>query len=691
MAIKLDEFSTVIQNQIKKYSDKVLTAEEGKVITIGDGIAKVSGLDNAMLNEILIFENGTEGMALNLEEDSVGVVMLGEFEEIQEGDRVVRSKRIMQVPVGDALSGRVVNAIGQPIDGKGKIKTDKALPIEKVAPGVMTRKSVNQPLETGMLVIDAMFPIGKGQRELIIGDRQTGKTTVAIDAIINQKGKNVRCVYVAVGQKNSTVASIVRNLENLGAMAYTTIVSATAADLPALKYIAPFAGVTMAEYWMSKGEDVLIIYDDLSKHAVAYRTLSLLLRRPPGREAYPGDVFYLHSRLLERACRLNKDNGGGSITALPIIETQAGDISAYIPTNVISITDGQLFMMTPLFNAGQRPAVDAGLSVSRVGGDAQIKSVKQVGSSLRIELASYRELDAFSQFGSDLDSATKKILDHGKRVMEIIKQPQNQPYHQTDEAIILFTIKHHMISYIPVEDISRFKSDLVKHFKGSKLRETLEKSKAFNDALVLAFKAELKNLIRQFLKGVPNYSYTKDFSLEGLDNTEEEKKALEAFQGGVETIKTEAPVATIATKTEVETKQETTDVSKTPEAPQAVNVKTVIIDFNATEIQNVFTKSKKALIIKDFKDKEVKKILFFSKKDKTIIGEVNVKELVSGPITTVYNKVKDELNLPKDKFTEKFSGSKTAHVFLIDEVKKFDSPKTLADYNLTAIKGPTYL
>lgn len=494
-----------IKSQIKKFSEKALTLEVGNVISLGDGIVLVDGLDNVMLNEIVRFENGVEGMALNLEEDAVGVVLLGDYSNIKEGDRVYRTKKIVEVPVGDIMLGRVVDALGKAVDNKGNIVANKFSVIEKIAPGVMDRKSVHQPLETGILSIDAMFPIGKGQRELIIGDRQTGKTTIAIDAIINQKGRNVNCVYVAIGQKNSTIANVVRDLEAHGAMEYTTVVTANASELPALQYIAPFTGVTIAEEWMHQGKDVLIVYDDLSKHAIAYRTLSLLLRRPPGREAYPGDVFYLHSRLLERACKLKDELGAGSITALPIIETQAGDISAYIPTNVISITDGQIFMMTSLFNAGQRPAIDAGQSVSRVGSAAQIKSVKQTGASLKLELANYRELEAFSQFGSDLDDETKRILKLGKAVMAVIKQEPNKPYNQTDEAIILFTVKEKLIPQVPVERIQDFKEYLLNYFKGTKLRADLEEKKAFDKENTPAFKCAIQKAINNFLNNSQDF------------------------------------------------------------------------------------------------------------------------------------------------------------------------------------------
>lgn len=511
MAFKTDDqFSTVIKAKIARYENSYSISEQGRVISIGDGIANVTGLDNVMLNELVEFENGSFGMALNLETDFVGVVMLGEYENITENSIVKRTKRVVSVPVGDKLLGRIVNALGEAVDGKNQINADKYMPIEKIAPGVMTRQSVNQPLETGILSIDSMFPIGKGQRELIIGDRQTGKTTVAIDTILNQKGKDVYCVYVAIGQKNSSIAQLVRTLVAKDAMKYTVVVLATASDIPALKYIAPYTGCTIAEEWMNKGKDVLIIYDDLSKHAVAYRTLSLLLRRPPGREAYPGDVFYLHSRLLERAGKMNKENGGGSITALPIIETQAGDISAYIPTNVISITDGQLFLMSSLFNAGQRPAIDAGLSVSRVGSAAQIKCIKQMSSSLKLELAQYQELNAFSQFGSDLDNETKVVLEHGKRVMAIIKQPQNQPIDQIDEAILLFAVKERFVKWIPIDMIESFKHDVINHFAKSDLRKELVSKKQFDSTLIDKFKNEFKKVVKDFGYKHPEYNL-KDF------------------------------------------------------------------------------------------------------------------------------------------------------------------------------------
>ena len=456
MNIRPEEISSVIKEQIKGYSAKLDVSEVGTVIQVGDGIARVYGLDNAMSGELLEFENGVYGMAQNLEEDNVGVVILGSDEGIKEGSSVKLTGRVAEVPVGDALIGRVVNALGQPIDEKGPINPTKARPIERVAPGVITRKSVDVPLQTGIKAIDAMVPIGRGQRELVIGDRQTGKTAICIDTIINQKGKNCICIYVAIGQKASTVARIVNTLEKTGAMDYSIVVSSTASDSATLQYIAPYSGVAMAEEYMENGKDVLIVYDDLSKHAVAYRAMSLLLKRPPGREAYPGDVFYLHSRLLERSARLDEKYGGGSITALPIIETQAGDVSAYIPTNVISITDGQIYLESELFNSGMRPAVNAGLSVSRVGGSAQIKAMKKVAGPIRMELAQYRELQSFSQFGSDLDKDTLDRLNHGKRVMEILKQPQYKTLEVEKEVVILYAVTNKYLDDVPVEKIADF-------------------------------------------------------------------------------------------------------------------------------------------------------------------------------------------------------------------------------------------
>ncbi len=500
-----DQFATLIKAKIEKYANDIKQEETGRVISVGDGIALVSGLDNAMLNELVVFENNTKGMILNLEAETLGVVLLGKYDDIQEGSPVRRTKQVVSVPVGDELLGRVVDGIGTAIDGKGPINTNQSMPIEKIAPGVIAREGVNQPLETGILSIDSMFPIGKGQRELIIGDRQTGKTTIAIDTILNQKGKNVKCVYVAIGQKRSSVVQIHSTLEKAGAMEYTTIVSSTAGDLPSLIYIAPYTGITIAEYWLSKGQDVLIIYDDLSKHANSYRTLSLLLRRPPGREAYPGDVFYLHSRLLERAGKLNKENGGGSITALPIVETQAGDISAYIPTNVISITDGQLFMVTAMFNAGQRPAIDPGLSVSRVGSAAQRGYIRQTASSLKLELAQYAELSAFSQFGSDLDQETKNVIEHGKRIMQMIKQPENAPYSQLQEALLLFAIKHHYIKWVPLDQMETFKNQLLDHFKKAAFLNEIEKNQKIDSSTLKVIHAEFKKFIKDFVKTIKDY------------------------------------------------------------------------------------------------------------------------------------------------------------------------------------------
>ena len=458
--LKPEEISSIIKEQISKYEDKTETVEEGVVLQVADGIARIHGLNDAMQGELLEFPNEVYGMILNLEEDNIGCVLLGNADDIKEGDAVKRTRRVMSVPVGDAMVGRVVNAIGQPIDNKGPIKTTGTRPIERVAHGVIDRKSVKQPLQTGIKAIDAMIPIGRGQRELIIGDRQTGKTAIAIDTIINQKGENVKCIYVAIGQKASTVANIVKTLEDFGAMDYTTVVSATASDLAPLQYIAPYAGCAIGEEWMEKGEDVLIVYDDLTKHAAAYRTLSLLLKRPPGREAYPGDVFYLHSRLLERASKLNDKLGGGSLTALPIIETQAGDVAAYIPTNVISITDGQIYLETDMFNAGFRPAINAGLSVSRVGGSAQVKAMKKIAAPIRIELAQFRELASFSQFGSDLDKTTKEQLAQGERVREILKQPQYKPLTVAKQIAIIYAAEKRYLLNVPVEKIGEFESGL---------------------------------------------------------------------------------------------------------------------------------------------------------------------------------------------------------------------------------------
>ena len=465
MNLKPEEISSVIKEQIKRYSSEISVADVGTVIQVADGIARIHGLENAMQGELLEFPGEIYGMVLNLEEDNVGAVLLGDTSGISEGDTVKTTGNVVEVPVGDGMLGRVVNALGMPIDGKGPIHTDRHRKIERVAPGVITRKSVDTPLQTGIKAIDAMVPIGRGQRELIIGDRQTGKTAIAIDTIINQKGQGVYCIYVAIGQKASTVANIVKTLTEYGAMDYTTVVSSTASELAPLQYIAPYSGCAIGEEWMESGKDVLVIYDDLTKHAAAYRTLSLLLRRPPGREAYPGDVFYLHSRLLERAARLSDELGGGSLTALPIIETQAGDVSAYIQTNVISITDGQIYLETDMFNAGFRPAVNAGLSVSRVGGSAQIKAMKKIAAPIRVELAQYRELAAFSQFGSELDDDTKEKLAQGERLREVLKQPQYQPMAVELQVIILYAATQKFLLDIPTERIQDFEEALLEHIK----------------------------------------------------------------------------------------------------------------------------------------------------------------------------------------------------------------------------------
>ena len=463
MNLRPEEISSVIKEQIERYSTKLEVSDVGTVIQVADGIARIHGLENAMQGELLEFPGEIYGMVLNLEEDNVGAVVLGDTSSISEGDTVKTTGRVVEVPVGDAMSGRVVNALGQPIDGKGPIHTDRFRKIERVAHGVIERKSVDTPLQPGLKAIDAMIPIGRGQRELIIGDRQTGKTAIAIDTIINQKGAGVRCIYVAIGQKASTVASIVKTLEEFGAMDYTTLVVSTASDLAPLQYIAPYAGCAIGEEWMENGEDVLVVYDDLSKHAAAYRTLSLLLKRPPGREAYPGDVFYLHSRLLERASRLSDDLGGGSLTALPIIETQAGDVSAYIPTNVISITDGQIYLETEMFNSGFRPAINAGLSVSRVGGAAQIKAIKKIAAPIRVELAQYRELASFAQFGSELDASTKEQLAQGERIREVLKQPQYQPMPVEYQVIIIYAATKKYLLDIPTSQVLAFEKELFQY------------------------------------------------------------------------------------------------------------------------------------------------------------------------------------------------------------------------------------
>lgn len=492
MNLKPEEISSVIKEQIQKYSAELDVSNIGTVIQVADGIARIHGLEKAMQGELLEFPGEVYGMVLNLEEDNVGAVLLGNQKNINEGDTVKSTGRVVEVPVGDAMLGRVVNALGQPIDGKGPIHTDKYRQIERVASGVISRKSVETPLQTGIKAIDAMVPIGRGQRELIIGDRQTGKTAIAIDTIINQKDQNVKCIYVAIGQKASTVASIVKTLEEYGALAYTTIVVSTASDLAPLQYIAPYSGCAIGEEWMENGEDVLVVYDDLSKHATAYRTLSLLLRRPPGREAYPGDVFYLHSRLLERAARLSDELGGGSLTALPIIETQAGDVSAYIPTNVISITDGQIYLETEMFNAGFRPAVNAGLSVSRVGGAAQIKAIKKLAAPIRVELAQYRELAAFSQFGSELDADTKEKLAQGERIKEMLKQDQYNTMPVEYQVIIIYAATKKYLLDIPVDEILDFEKELFEYISTKypeipeSIKETKELSAEIEEKLVKA-------------------------------------------------------------------------------------------------------------------------------------------------------------------------------------------------------------
>ena len=460
MNLRPEEISSVIKEQINKYSTKLEVSDVGTVIQVADGIARIHGLAKAMQGELLEFPGDVYGMVLNLEEDNVGAVLLGDKKNISEGDTVKTTGRVVEVPVGDALTGRVVNALGQPIDGKGPITSDTFRRIERVAHGVIERKSVDTPLQTGIKAIDAMIPIGRGQRELIIGDRQTGKTSIAVDTIINQKGQNVHCIYVAIGQKASTVASIVKTFEDYGAMDYTTVVVSTASDLAPLQYIAPYSGCAIGEEWMERGDDVLVVYDDLTKHAAAYRTLSLLLKRPPGREAYPGDVFYLHSRLLERASRLSEDLGGGSLTALPIIETQAGDVSAYIPTNVISITDGQIYLETEMFNSGFRPAINAGLSVSRVGGSAQIKAMKKIAGPIRVELAQYRELASFAQFGSELDEATKNQLAQGERIREILKQPNYKPMPVEYQIVIIFAATKKLLLDVPTDKVLEFQDKL---------------------------------------------------------------------------------------------------------------------------------------------------------------------------------------------------------------------------------------
>ena len=502
MNLKPEEISSVIKEQIKRYAAQLEVADVGTVIQVADGIARIHGLDNAMQGELLEFPGEVYGMVLNLEEDNVGAVLLGSQKNINEGDTVKTTGRVVEVPVGDAMLGRVVNALGQPIDGKGPIQTDKYRQIERVASGVISRKSVDTPLQTGIKAIDSMVPIGRGQRELIIGDRQTGKTAIAIDTIINQKGQNVKCIYVAIGQKASTVASIVKTLEEFGAMSYTTVVASTASELAPLQYIAPYAGCAIGEEWMENGQDVLVVYDDLSKHAAAYRTLSLLLKRPPGREAYPGDVFYLHSRLLERAARLSDKLGGGSLTALPIIETQAGDVSAYIPTNVISITDGQIYLETEMFNAGFRPAINAGLSVSRVGGSAQIKAMKKIAAPIRTELAQYRELAAFSQFGSELDADTTEKLAQGERIKEMLKQPQYQPMPVEKQVMIIYAATKKYLIDIPVADILTFEKALFEYVdtKYPEIPESIRTEKAMSEEIEAKLVKAIEECKADFMK-----------------------------------------------------------------------------------------------------------------------------------------------------------------------------------------------
>ena len=497
-AISATDIISIIQSEIENFDFDTESRETGEVIYVGDGIATIYGIDHAMYGEIVVFDNGVKGMVQDIRQNEIGVILFGRDHGIHEGTKVVRTKKKAGIPVGKGFIGRIINALGEPIDGKGDIKEEDYRPIENEAPGIVDRKSVDTPLETGILSIDSMFPIGRGQRELIIGDRQTGKTSIATDTIINQKGKDVLCIYVAIGQKRSTVATLVENLEKNGAMAYTTVVCATASELSPLQYIAPYAGCAMGEYFMNKGKHVLIIYDDLSKHAVAYRALSLLIRRPPGREAYPGDVFYLHSRLLERAAKLSDAKGGGSLTALPIIETQAGDVSAYIPTNVISITDGQIFLETELFHAGIRPAVNPGISVSRVGGNAQIKAMKKVAGTLKLIYSQYRELQGFAQFGSDLDADTKARLAQGERIVEVLKQPQNSPIPVEKQVIIIFAVVSGELLDIPVELIGTFQKELFEYIDGTygDIPETIRATGKLEDDI----KSRLTQAIEEFKK-----------------------------------------------------------------------------------------------------------------------------------------------------------------------------------------------
>ena len=502
MQLKPEEISKLIKEQIKHYNNKISQSDTGTIIMIGDGIARATGLDQCMANELVKFPNGEYGMALNLEENSVAIVMLGTDEGIREGDTVERTGQVVSVPVGEAMIGRVVNALGQPIDGKGPMETKEMRPIERNAPGIIQRKKVSVPLQTGIKAIDSMIPIGRGQRELIIGDRQTGKTVIATDTIINQKGKGVICIYVAIGQKMSTVAQLVDTLEAAGALEYTTVVSASASELAPLQYIAPYSGCAMAEYFMDQGKDVLIIYDDLSKHAVAYRALSLLIRRPPGREAYPGDVFYLHSRLLERSARVDVKYGGGSITALPIIETQAGDVSAYIPTNVISITDGQIFLETELFHSGIMPAIDPGISVSRVGGDAQIKAMKKVAGSLKLLYSQYRELQSFAQFGSDLDADTKARLAQGARIVEVLKQNRNRPVAVENQVCIFYAVTHDFLKDVEVKDVAEYEENLYQRMAAQHgdVLDAIRETGLLSPETEEKMKAALEGFTKDFLK-----------------------------------------------------------------------------------------------------------------------------------------------------------------------------------------------
>jgi len=500
--IRADEITTILRQEIENYDRAIDVSEVGSIISVGDGIARIHGLDKVMAGELIEFGHGVSGIAMNLEEDQVGAVLLGEYQHIREGDEVRRTGKIMSVPVGEALVGRVVDALGRPIDGKGPIAAERTNPIENIAPGVIQRQPVKQPMQTGIKAIDGMIPIGRGQRELIIGDRQTGKTAIALDAIINQKGGDMICIYVAIGQKRSTVAQVVRTLEEYGAMDYTIVVSASASDPAPMQYLAPYSGCAMGEYFRDSSRHALCVYDDLSKHAAAYREISLLLRRPPGREAYPGDVFYLHSRLLERAAKLSNEKGGGSLTALPFIETQAGDVSAYIPTNVISITDGQIYLESDLFNSNIRPAVNVGLSVSRVGGNAQIKAMKSVAGPLRLDLAQYRELAAFAQFGSDLDKSSQQQLNRGKRLVEILKQPQYQPLPVEKQVAIIFAATKGLLDDLAVEDCRHFELELYKFLENSKpaILSTIREKKAFDDALTKDLTAAINELKDRFKK-----------------------------------------------------------------------------------------------------------------------------------------------------------------------------------------------